>query len=329
MSEHAAEGLTFLLPVCNQAGHLELAMSSWSTLLEKLERPYEIVLIDDGSTDATPKLIAGQDGKSGLAQRIPHLRVITHPERRGFGACVREGIAASQYPLVFYTGCDYPYNPADLRVLLKRIEDSDSESGRKIDIVNGYRATTPMRGWRKFAERCWRLFLRITLALPVMPRPGWLGKEEHRFARTMRALFGLRIGDVNSKFKLFRKKIFERIPIQSNGDFVHGEILAKANFLACLMDEVPIAQRPGPFPAHPDPPPAMSRATEMRRVFFHPDFGTHSAATPASSPPETKSEVPAAESPKSPAPSSAGGAPCTTEPAAQARGCPFHVLAPS
>jgi glycosyltransferase involved in cell wall biosynthesis len=273
MAEHAAEALSFLLPICNQSGHLELVMSSWSTLLEKLERPYEILLIDDGSTDATQKLLDGHDGNPGLAKRIPHLRIITHAARLGFGACVREGIAESKYPLIFYTGCDHPYNPGDLREFLKRIEHSDPITGKKIDVVTGYRATTPLMGWQKTRDRLWRLFLRIVLALPSIPKPGWLGKDNHRFARQMRAFFGLRVGDVNSKFKLFRKKIFERIPIQSNGEFVHGEILAKANFLACLMDEAPIAQRPGPFPAHAEPPPLVSRSKEMRRVFSQPDFG--------------------------------------------------------
>jgi glycosyltransferase involved in cell wall biosynthesis len=273
MAEHAAEGLSLLLPVCNQSGHLELVVSSWSTLLEKLERPYEFLLIDDGSTDATQKLIEGHDGKPGLAKRIPHLRVIYHHERRGFGACVREGIAESQHPLVFYTGCDFAYNPGDLRDFLKRIEHFDPLTSKKIDVVNGYRATTPITGWRKTADRIRRIFLRIALATPSFARPGWLGKDNHRFAFQMRALFGLRIGDVNSKFKLFRKKIFERIPIQSNGDFVHGEILAKANFLGCLMDEALIAHRPGPFPAHAEPLPIISRAQEMRRVFSRPDFG--------------------------------------------------------
>lgn len=267
MSEHVNEGLTFLLPVFNQAGVLEPALSSWSTLLERLERPYEILLIDDGSTDATKKLA------EAMPHRVPHLRVLSHPERRGYGACLREGIAEAKQPLVFYTGCDHAYNPADLRTLLQRINDGDPETGKKIDVVNGYRAGTSLAGWVKWRERLWRIFLRVTLGLDVPPKAGWLGAEAHRYSRLLRAVFGLRIVDVNSRFKLLRKRIFERIPIQSDGDFVHAEILAKANFLGCLMDEVPIAQRPGPFAAHPEPPAPAPLGQELRRVFANPDFG--------------------------------------------------------
>lgn len=273
MADHVVEGLSFLLPICNQAGHLELVMASWSTLLERLDRPYEILVIDDGSTDSTQKLIEGVDGRAGLAKRIPHVRVITHSERRGFGACVREGIEASRFPLVFYTGCDFTYNPADLRKMLPRLEDVEPVTGQKVGAVTGYRAAYPLTGWPKLRNRLWRIFMRIVLGMNLPAPTGWPGEIERRFAFWTRVFFGLRVEDVNSKFKLFRKSIFARIPIQSDGDFVHGEILSKANFLSIPVAEIPIAENPGPFPAHPEPPPRHSRGSEMRRVFFSPDFG--------------------------------------------------------
>jgi glycosyltransferase involved in cell wall biosynthesis len=273
MSHGHTEGLSVLLPVHNQAAVLERGISAWSTLLAKLGLDYEIVLIDDGSTDATKKLLDG-DAKNGLRDRIPHLRILNHPDRRGYGASLRTGLSASQFPLIFCTGFDYAYNPQDLRTLLERIAEADPATGKKIDLVSGYRARNPMTGWRKQAGRLWRFVLRAALGLDVPARPGWLGAPAHRYAFLVRMLFGPRVGDVDSKFKLFRKSIFERIPIQSDGDFVHAEILAKANFLGCLMDEVPIADRPGSFAACAEPAGPKSRWREMRKVFFNPDFGT-------------------------------------------------------
>ena len=273
MSEHHAEGLSFLLPVHNQTANIERVLAAWSVLLEKLNRSYEILLIDDGSTDSTRQLLDGTSDKVGLLGRIPHLKLITYSQRRGFGACIRDGLAASQHPLIFYTGCDHAYNPGDLKTLLHRIAETDPETGRKIDVVNGYRSGTPISGWRKWRGKIWRLFPRIAMGLSVPPLPGWLGTKAHRYRLLIRALFGVRIGDIDSKFKLFRKRLFDRIPIQSDGDFVHAEILAKANFLGCLMDELPIALRPGPFPAHLESPSPVPLGKELRRVFFHPDFG--------------------------------------------------------
>jgi glycosyltransferase involved in cell wall biosynthesis len=267
MSHHQAEGLSFLLPVHNQAGTLQHVMSVWSGTLKSLERPYEILIIDDASTDATNRIL------EGMVDRIGNLRVLKHTERRGYGAAIRTGLAAAQQPLIFYTGCDYSYEPADLKVLLHHIEHTDPETGRKLEVVNGYRVAVPVSGWPKYASRIWRGFLRVAFGLQVPPRRGFLGESAHRYALLVRALFGVRVGDIDSKFKLFRKRIFERIPIQSDGDFVHAEILAKANFLGCLMDEAPIAARPSSFTAHAEPPPPVSRGKELRRVFFRPNFG--------------------------------------------------------
>jgi glycosyltransferase involved in cell wall biosynthesis len=276
MSDQPAEGLTFLLPVHNQAGNLQHALSVWSTTLESIGRPYEIILIDDGSNDATGKLIDGVEGQMGLSHSVPQLRVVRFPERKGCGAALRAGLELAQHPLIFYTGCEYAYNPAGLKKLLARIEEGDPETGKKIDLVNGYRADTPVTGFQKVLGDCWRILVRIVLGLSLPPKMGDLGGKAHRFSFLLRALFALRMGDVDSRFKLFRKKIFDRIPIQSDGDFVHAEILCKANFLGCLMDELPVCEKPGPFPAHPEPPSPTSLGKEFRRIFFHPDFGPKS-----------------------------------------------------
>ncbi len=273
MSEHVVEGLTCLLPVYNQAGALEKAVKAWSNTLERIDRPYEIVVINDGSNDSTKKLLEGSEGNIGLQHRILHLRVIEHAERRGFGASLQSGLAAAQYPLIFYTGCDFAYNPADLKKLLPRLEEDGPFGGQKIDGVVGVRAGIPITGWRKSFGRCWRLLLRVAFGIDANPPPGWLGKKNARYQLLLRALFGLRDSDVDSKFKLFRRKIFERIPLQSTGDFVHAEILAKAHFLTCLIAEELIAERPGPFSAHPEPPSPAPIGKELHRVFFNPDFG--------------------------------------------------------
>ena len=116
----------------------------------------------------------------------------------------------------------------------------------KVDVVSGYRvwqSSRPRRPLRRFAYR--------TL---------------------LRLLFGLRLIDVDCPFKLFRRSVFARIPIQSNGPFAHAEILAKANFLGCIMTEVPVRYEPGNRGAGTHPFPATWRR-EAFRVFFHPDFG--------------------------------------------------------
>ena len=273
MPEAIVEGLTCLIPIFNQARTIERALSSWSDTLSGLGRPYEILVVNDGSTDGTRNVFESSAGRKGLLERIPNLQLLEHSERQGFGAALKTGLAASRQPLIFYTGCDYPYNPADLKTLLPHLDEIEPFTGQKVVAAVGYRAAVPLTGWRKVRERVWRILMKIVFSMDLPPSPGWLGKRAHRYGLLLRTLFGVRVGDVDSKFKVFRKSIFERIAIQSTGDFVHAEILAKANFLSCPIAEAAVAERPGPFPAHSEPPSPASLSKELRRVFFKPEFG--------------------------------------------------------
>jgi hypothetical protein len=88
-----------------------------------------------------------------------------------------------------------------------------------------------------------------------------------------RLLFGVRFADVDCAFRLFRRSIFERIPIQANGPFAQVEILAKANFLGCLMSDEPIAHRPEAEPPGKWKVPWRQTLREAFHLVRHPDFG--------------------------------------------------------
>jgi glycosyltransferase involved in cell wall biosynthesis len=165
--------------------------------------------------------------------RHPEVRVLRPALGRGLGAALRTGLAQASRPLVFYCAdCDR-YQPSDLAGALKVIDH--------VDLAVGQRAG---RWWRPLGERGFR----------------WI----------MRWVFAVRLADPACVFVLGRRSAFEHMVIQSDGRFAHGEVLAKANFLGCLMTEVPVSYKA------PQPPPAEFAARfwqEFRRVYSRPDFG--------------------------------------------------------
>jgi hypothetical protein len=109
-------------------------------------------------------------------------------------------------------------------------------------------------------------------------RPGGWSLKKLGYRLFLKRIFGLRVKGIDCAFNLFRRSVFDRLPIQSDGAFVHAEILAKANFLGCLMAEVAVSCKPvagsGGWPAIPG-----QRRKEAFVVFQDPDFGPVSVAS--------------------------------------------------
>ena len=225
-----------------------------------MDRSYEILLVDDGSDDDTVGRAEAYSAKH------PEVMILRHERPKGFGACLRTALQRARHPLFFYTALDYPYRPSDLKKLLERINE--------VDIVTGFRSAAPVPETIRTLRGIWGILLRILIGMPPEPLDGWLGAKAHLYSHLMQLFFGVHVGDTDSAFKLFRREIFTRIPIQSNGPFVHVEILAKANFLTCWMDEIPISVQDGAKPEMLIPEfQFRERLRDMHRLFSRPDFG--------------------------------------------------------
>ena len=254
LSPIADQPISAVLLAHNEEPHLEAVLTEWTTLLDGLNRDYELLLVDDASTDRTGALA------EELSGRFPRLRLLRHEEHRGRGATLRTGLAAATKPLLFCATADRQYDPADLKLLLAEID--------KVHIVSGFRLWQPVPAALRWLGRITRLLLRVLFGFGPEPLPGWLGWREYLYHILCRAVFALRLRDVNCVYRLCRRDIFARIPIQSAGDFVHTEVLAKANFLGCYLNDeiiIPYRSRPGLV--------RERLRQDGYRVFAHPDFG--------------------------------------------------------
>lgn len=179
---------------------------------------------------------------------------------------MRTALAETKTPLFFYTAVDYPYTPGDIRLLLERIEMRDEIMHKQPDLISGCRTGLTAPGTAVWIGAAWKVFWRIFAGLPIAEPNPWLGWPELWYRWRIGWVFAIPMVDVNSCFKLFRTAFLKRFPIQSDGDFVHAELVAKATFLTSIMDEVPLTPKPDPLPAH------GPVASDRRQVFNNPEF---------------------------------------------------------
>lgn len=204
----------------------------WETALE------EWVTYLNGLDRETEIVLVGERPELSLdaaSARSARVRTLAAPAQPGFGPALQAGLNAAGKPLVLYARCDGSFKPKEIQKLLRQIDTRDVITGTRHDPAG----TAPPRGSR------WAYWLLVRL------------------------LFGLRVPDPGCIFLLARRHIFVRIPIQSAGVFAHPEVLAKANFLGCLMMDAEIAAQPAGVAG----PRLRDVWADARRVFFQPDFG--------------------------------------------------------
>ncbi len=182
------EGLSFFFPALNEEDNVAPIVDEALTVLPRFADDIEITVVDDGSTDRTGEIA------DELASKDPRIRVIHHGTRRGYGGAVRSGLVAATKPWVFFTDGDRQFALEDLGRLIEAADGADA--------VVGYRI--------KRADLARRLFV------------AWV------YNRLIRLLFGGGWRDVDCAFKLFRREMFVRVPLErvrSNGAFFSPELL--------------------------------------------------------------------------------------------------------
>jgi glycosyltransferase involved in cell wall biosynthesis len=275
----ASAPLSVILLAHNPGEQLEAILAGWSAALDKRGGEYELILVDDGSSDGTG------DRAATLAERFSHLKVLRQEQTLGEGAALRLALSVAHHPLLFYTLCDPRYQPADLERLLSKQPDPKKPTLEidRVHLISGCRAGRPMPLALRAMGLLWRISCRVLFCHWPPASPCWLGWKATLGRMAARAAFGIRYHDVACPFRLVRRDVFARIPLQSNGPFVHVEILAKANFLGHVLgEEVPLAADHHPPVGEPRPGDRFSQQfKEFRQLLRHPDFGPPEVAPPA------------------------------------------------
>lgn len=202
----AKESISVFFPAYNDAPSLPGLIDRTFDVLENYGGDYEVIVVNDGSRDNTAEVLDRLSLKYA-----PRLRVITHPENRGYGAALRSGFAAATKDLVFYTDGDGQY---DVRELLKLLEKMEPDVG----LVNGYKLERN-DPWHRV----------------------WIGKVYNAFARF---IFRVRIRDIDCDFRLIRRPLLEQIHLSSTSGTICVELVRKIELTGCRVAEVGVHHYP-------------------------------------------------------------------------------------
>lgn len=187
--------LSYFFPAHDEAENLEALVAEALEELPRLAERFEIVCVDDGSTDGTTAI-----ADRLAAQQPDVVRVVHHAVNCGYGAAVRTGLGAARFPLVCFTDGDRQFRVADLGILLARLADAEAR-GERADVVAGYRIRRADPALRLAYARIYRACLRL--------------------------FFGLGVRDPDCACKLFRRSALEGVRVESGGAFLSAELLIK------------------------------------------------------------------------------------------------------
>ena len=205
------EALSYFFPAHDEAENIEPLVEEALVELKRLAERFEIVCVDDGSTDGTAEIA------DRLVSAHPDVvRVVHHDANLGYGSAVRSGLAAARFPLVCFTDGDRQFRIADLALLLRRMDDADDPP----DVVAGYRLERADSPARLAYARIYRACLRV--------------------------FFGLRVRDPDCACKLFRREVLEGVRVVSGGAFLSAELLIKIDAEGGTIVEQGVPHYPRP-----------------------------------------------------------------------------------
>ncbi len=196
--------ISIVLPAHNEAENLPALVKDITGYMHELGWDYEIIAVDDGSTDSTKEVI------ERLRSGDNRIKGVYHPKNRGYGAAVRSGFSAAEKEWVFFTDSDRQF---DIKEISKLAEYSDSA-----DLVIGYRKNRRDNFMRKLNAGIFNLAVNI--------------------------LFGLWVRDIDCAFKLIRKEVVQKARLESNGALINTELLVRAKKFGYKIKQVPVSHYP-------------------------------------------------------------------------------------
>jgi glycosyltransferase involved in cell wall biosynthesis len=204
--KNRSQKVSVIIPVYNEEKYLAEIVSR--VVATKI--PFEVFIINDASTDQTPKII------EALLKRYPIVKAVTLPKNKGKGNAIHQGIAIASGDVILIQDADLEYDPHEYPKLLQPIEDNIA------DVVYGSRflggARRPILFWNMVANKI------LTFATNI--------------------LYNNILSDMETGYKVFKTNMIKEIPLRARRFDFEPEFTAKVLKRKLRIYEVPIAFNP-------------------------------------------------------------------------------------
>jgi len=195
--------LSMMMPAYNEEAVLPLALREAIEALEEQVDDWELLIVDDGSTDRTPEIL------KDWSKRYPGISILTNSPNRGYSQALIRGFYACSKEVIFYTDGDAQFDLSQIRELYPLIADADMVAGYRIGRKDPW-------------------FRLMTSAV-------------YNFIQAR--VLGVRARDVNCAFKFFRRGFFEKIDLKSDGFLIDAELYARADSAGLRWVQEPVRHR--------------------------------------------------------------------------------------
>lgn len=204
----AIDSLSVFFPTYNEDENIKETVFKAKNVLEKTVENWEILIINDGSSDKT-RGIAEELGKEDV-----RIRVISHQQNRGYGASLRSGFYNARYPWIAFTDSDGQFDFSEINLFFEKQQETNA------DLIIGYYKKRRVNKFKIVTSKMWEIAVMI--------------------------LFGLHVHDIDCGFKLIKKEVVEKIPkLESErGAFISSELLIKAKNNGFKIVEIPVTHLP-------------------------------------------------------------------------------------
>lgn len=199
------QAISVFFPAYNEEKNIKKTVTEAVKILKKIAKDWEIVVVNDGSTDKTGEIV------KKLIKKEPRISMITHTPNRGYGAALKSGLYNAKYPWIAFTDADGQFAFSEVDKFLEKKDEADLIIGYRLQ-----RRDPPLRIFIAQLLRIWNLIF-----------------------------FGLWLKDVDCGFKLIKKEVVDKIgTLKTESAITESEFLVRAKRAGFKIVEIPVHHYP-------------------------------------------------------------------------------------